>query len=123
MYGAGATLVYVATLTRLDGPEAVVVVDLAGEKTLEKIVRANPLRGVETVEDAARRLQKQIIYVVKRAAELDPAFRSLGSRVAVGHAVEVLEASGQLPGISQEVLEELWSMEVNLLVIDTERPE
>lgn len=123
MYGAGATLVYVATLTRLDGPEAVVVVDLAGEKTLEKIVRANPLRGVETVEDAARRLQKQIIHVVKRAAELDPAFRSLGSRVAVGHAVEVLEASGQLPGISQEVLEELWSMEVNLLVIDTERPE
>jgi hypothetical protein len=47
----------------------------------------------------------------------------LGSRVTVGHAVEVLEASGQLPGISQEVLEELWSMEVNLLVMDTERPE
>lgn len=123
MYGAGAMLVYVATLTRLDGPEAVVVVDLAGEKTLEEIVRADPLWGVETVEDAARRLQKQIIYVVKRAAELDPAFRSLGSRVTVGHAVEVLEASGQLPGISQEVLEELWSMEVNLLVMDTERPE
>ena len=86
-------------------------------------MRADPLRGVETVEHAARRLQKQIIHVVKRAAELDHAFRSLGSRVTVGKAVEALEASGQLPGISQEVLEDLWNMEVNLLVSDIERPE
>ena len=78
---------------------------------------------METVEHAALRLQKQIIHVVERAAELDPAFRRLGSRVAVGQAVEVLKASRQLPGITQEVLEEVWGMEVNLLVIDPEKPE
>ena len=120
VYGASATLVHVATLTRLDKPEAVVVVDLDDEETLEEIVRADPLRGQESVESAARRLQKQIIRVVERAAELDPAFRRMGSHVAVGQAVQVLEASGQLPGIRQEVLEELWDMEVNLLVSDSE---
>ena len=120
LYGASATLVHLATLTRLDKPEAVVVVDLDDEETLEEIVRADPLRGRESVESAARRLQKQIIRVVERAAELDPAFRRLGSRVAVGQAVEVLEASRELPGIRQEVLEELWDMEVNLLVSDSE---
>jgi hypothetical protein len=83
IYGAGATLVHVATLTRLDGPEAVVVVDLDDEEKLEEIARADPLRGVETVEHAALRLQKQIIHVVRRAAELDPAFRCLGSRVTI----------------------------------------
>ena len=123
MYGSVATLVHVAILTRLGGPEVVVVVDLDDEETLEEIVRADPLRGVETVEHAALRLQKQIIHVVRCAAELDPAFRRLGSRVAVGQAVEVLKASGQLPGIPQEVLGELWGMEVNLLVIDPEKPE
>ena len=45
IYGAGATLVHVATLTRLDGPEAVVVVDLDDEEKLEEIARADPLRG------------------------------------------------------------------------------
>ncbi len=120
VYGASAILVHVATLTRLDKTDAVVVVDLDDEETLEEIVRADPLRGRESVESAARRLQKQIIRVVERAAELDLAFRCLGSRVAVGQAVEILEATGELPGIRQEVLEELWSMEVNLLVMDSE---
>ena len=55
------------------------------------------------------------MHVVGRAAELDPAFGSLGSRVTVGQAVEVLEASGQLPGIRLEVLDKVWNMEVNLL--------
>ena len=45
IYGAGATLVHVATLTRLDGPEAVVVVGLDDEEKLEEIARADPLRG------------------------------------------------------------------------------
>jgi hypothetical protein len=120
LYGASATLVHLATLTRLDKPEAVVIVDLDDEETLEEIVRADPLRGRESVESAARRLQKQIIRVVERAAELEPAFQRQGSRVAVGQAVQVLESSGELPGIPQEVLEELWGMEVNLLLIDSE---
>jgi hypothetical protein len=83
IYGAGATLVHVATLTRLDGPEAVVVVVLDHEEKLEEIARADPLRGVETVEHAALRLQKQIIQVIRRATELGPAFRCLGSRVTI----------------------------------------
>src|SRR5919107_5676510 len=83
IYGAGATLVHVATLTRLDGPEAVVVVVLGHEEKLEEIARADPLRGVETVEHAALRLQKQIIQVIRRATELGPAFRCLGSRVTI----------------------------------------
>src|SRR3712207_3709845 len=120
LYGASATLVHLATLTRLDKPEALVIVDLDYEETLEEIVRADPLRGRESVESAARRLQKQIIRVVERAAELEPAFQRRGSRVAVGQAVQVLESSGELPGIPQEVLEELWGMEVNLLLIDSE---
>ena len=115
IYGAGAALVHVATLSRLDGPPVVVVVDLDDEETLEQIVSADPLRGAESVDHAAQRLQKQIMHVVGRAAELDPAFGSLGSRVTVGQAVEVLEASGQLPGIRLEVLDKVWNMEVNLL--------
>jgi hypothetical protein len=121
IYGAGATLVYVATLTRLDGPEAVVVVDLDDEETLKEIVRADPSRGVETVDHAALRLEKQIVHIVRRAAELKPALPRLGSRVTVGQAMEVLEAAGQLPGIPQVVLEKVWGMEANLLVIATEK--
>lgn len=45
IYSAGATLLQVATLTRLDGPEAVVVVDLDDEEKLEELARADPLRG------------------------------------------------------------------------------
>jgi hypothetical protein len=115
IYGAGAALVHVAMLSRLDSPPVVVVVDLDDEETLEQIVSADPLRGAESVDHAAQRLQKQIMHVVGRAAELDPAFRSRGSRVSVGQAVEVLEASGQLPGIRLEVLDKVWNMEVNLL--------
>jgi len=121
IYGAGATLVYLATLTRLDGPEAVVVVDLDDEETLKEIVRADRSRGVETVDHAALRLEKQIVNIVRRAAELNPALPRLGSRITVGQAMEVLEAAGQLPGIPQVVLEKVWGMEVNLLVIATEK--
>jgi hypothetical protein len=44
-YGAGATLVHVAILTRLGGPEVVVVVDLDDEETLEEIVRVETPYG------------------------------------------------------------------------------
>jgi hypothetical protein len=120
IYGAGATLVYVATLTRLDAPEAVVVVDLDDEESLKEIVRADPSRGVQTIDHAALRLERQIVHVVGRAAELNPVLPRLGSRITVGQAVEVLEAAGQLPGIPQVILEKVWGMEVNLLVIATE---
>ena len=87
IYGAGATLVHVATLTRLDGPEARARGGGCRRpgrrgKTGGDSESGSP-PGVETVEHAALRLQKQIIHVVRRAAELDPAFRCLGSRVTI----------------------------------------
>ena len=69
---------------------------------------------MKTEEHAALRLQKQIIHVVKRAAELGPAFRrAWGATAPSGRLWRSSQASGQLPGIPQEVLEEVWGMEVN----------
>jgi hypothetical protein len=119
-FGTGVIL-NIATLKRLDGPEVVVMVDLGAEETLEEIVEADPQRGVEPVEHAASRLQKQIMHVVKRAVELEPNFRvHQESRVTVGQATEVLKACGQVPGIGEGVLEQLRDMEVNILVVDPE---
>ena len=101
IYGAGATLVHVATLTRLDGPEAVVVVVLDDEEKLEEIARADPLRGVETVEHAALRLQNRIIHVVRRAAELDPACPVPGEPchhcVGYHHVYRALATQSRIP--------------------------
>jgi hypothetical protein len=92
--GYRSVSLHVATLTRLDGPESVVMVDLDDEEVIVDLVKADPNRGAESVEQAAQRLQKQITYIVRRAAELDPTFRELGNRVTVGQAAEVVEASG-----------------------------
>jgi hypothetical protein len=101
IYGAGATLVHVANLTRLDVLEPVVVVDLDDEEKLEEIARADPLRGVETVEHAALRLQKRIIHVVRRAAELDPACPVPGEPchhcVGYHHVYRALATQSRIP--------------------------
>ena len=114
MYGSAIVVEQTQLLSPLDGPEVVVVVDLADEEVLLEIVRTDLTRGKEPVEPAARRLQKQIIRAVKRAAQLDPTFRDLGTRVTVSQAMDVLEAHGELVGLLP--LEKVRDVEVNILV-------
>ena len=114
-YGSGVVSEPTQLLSPLEGPEVVVMVDLADEEVLLEIVRTDPTRGMEPVESAARRLQKQVIRAVKRAAQLDPTFRDLGTRVTVSQAMEVLEAHGELVGLVP--LEKVRDVEVNILVV------
>jgi hypothetical protein len=57
-FSINVTLLYVATLTRLKGPRTVVMVNLDDEEALEEIMRADPLRGVNSVDRAAWGLQR-----------------------------------------------------------------
>jgi hypothetical protein len=120
--GSGPVTLHIATLTRLDGPDTVVMIDPDDDEVIVDLVKADPRRGAESVEQAARRLQNQITHIVRRAAELDPTFRELGNRVSVGKAMEVVEASGAPLGLRPEYLERLRSMEVNLIVSHPENP-
>jgi hypothetical protein len=114
MYGSGVVVTLTQVLSPLDGPKVVVVVDLADEAVLLEIVTMDPTRGAESVESAARRLQKQIIRAVERAAQLEPTFRGLGSRVTVGQAMEVLKGDGELVGLRP--LEKVRDVEVSIVV-------
>jgi hypothetical protein len=114
-YGSGVVVEQTQLLSPLDGPEVVIVVDLADEEVLLEIVRTDLTRGMEPVESAARRLQKQIISAVERAAQLDSTFRDLGTRVTISQAMEVLEAHGELVGLVP--LRKVRDVEVNILVV------
>ena len=120
--GSSPVPLHVATLTRLDGPELVVMVDLDDEEVIVDLVRNDPYRGAESVEQAATRLHNQIIHIVRRAAEFDPTFRELGNRVAFGRAVEVVEASGAPLGLRSGYLEQLRDMMVNIIVYYPDNP-
>ena len=48
---------------------------------------------------------KQMLSIIRRAQELDPAFKARGNKVTTGEAVEVLRRHGEPLGISDEVLE------------------
>jgi hypothetical protein len=48
---------------------------------------------------------KQMLSIIRRARELDPALKARGDRVTTGEAVEVLRRHGEPLGISDEVLE------------------
>ena len=56
----------------------------------------------------------EVIRAVERAAQLDPTFRDLGTRVTVSQAMDVLEAHGELVGLLP--LEKVRDVEVNILV-------
>jgi hypothetical protein len=81
------------------------------------------LREAESVNSAARRLEKQIMRVVERAAALDPVFCTIGSRVTVEQAEQVLEAHGEQTWIPPRLLEKLRGMRVNILVEEPAQPE
>ena len=49
----------------------------------------------------------QMLSIIRRARELDPAFKARGDDVTAGEAVEVLRRHGEPLGISDEVLETL----------------
>jgi hypothetical protein len=50
-------------------------------------------------------LGNQMLSIIRRARELDPAFKARGNDVTTGEAVEVLRRHGEPLGISDEVLE------------------
>ena len=46
-----------------------------------------------------------MLSIIRRARELDPAFKARGDGVSTGEAAEVLRRQGEPLGISDEVLE------------------
>ena len=123
MYGSSVVVDQTHLLTHLDGPEVVVLVEFIDEVALKRMLSEDSLREAESVNSAARRLEKQIMRVVGRAAALDPAFCTIGSRVTVEQAEQVLEAHGEQTWIPPRLLEKLRGMRVNILVEEPAQPE